>query len=165
MPSYVRVTNLENERSVVVRVNDRGPFARGREIDLSLRAAQVLGFKHQGTAKVRVQYVGPAALAGSDEDWLTTTVRHGGEVANPVLVADAGDTSTPAPTNRPRTIADAIDAASDVPAARSFAPARSSSLVAGYRAEQPPSWQAMFDAAFGHLQPDWSLFDRPATDR
>lgn len=87
LPTYARVTNLENGRSVVVRINDRGPFARGREIDLSRRTAEVLGFKHQGLAEVRVQYVGPAPLDGED-DWLTTTVRDGGEIANPVRVAD-----------------------------------------------------------------------------
>lgn len=55
MPSIVRVTNLENGRSLVVRINDRGPFARGRIIDLSKRSADLLGFKNQGTAKVRVE--------------------------------------------------------------------------------------------------------------
>jgi rare lipoprotein A len=54
MPSLVRVTNLENGRSVVLRVNDRGPFARGRIIDVSRRSAQLLGFEGQGTARVRV---------------------------------------------------------------------------------------------------------------
>jgi rare lipoprotein A len=55
MPSIVRVTNLENGRSLVVRVNDRGPFAHGRIIDLSRRAAQMLGMEQTGTAKVRVE--------------------------------------------------------------------------------------------------------------
>lgn len=55
MPSLVRVTNLENGKSVVVRVNDRGPFAKGRIIDVSSRAADLLGFKGNGVAKVRVQ--------------------------------------------------------------------------------------------------------------
>lgn len=63
MPSLVRVTNLENGRSIVVRVNDRGPYANGRVIDLSRRSAQLLGYERQGTAKVRVQYLGPAQLA------------------------------------------------------------------------------------------------------
>ncbi|MDH5188101.1 MAG: septal ring lytic transglycosylase RlpA family protein [Rhodospirillaceae bacterium] len=54
LPSIVRVTNLENGRSLVVRVNDRGPYARGRIIDMSRRAAQMLGFEGNGTAKVRV---------------------------------------------------------------------------------------------------------------
>lgn len=64
MPSLVRVTNLENGRSIVVRMNDRGPYANGRVIDLSRRSAQLLGYDRQGTAKVRVQYIGPAPLAG-----------------------------------------------------------------------------------------------------
>ena len=55
MPSLVQVTNLENGRSVRVRVNDRGPYAHGRIIDMSKRAAELLGFTNQGTAKVRVQ--------------------------------------------------------------------------------------------------------------
>lgn len=69
LPSIVQVTNLENGRSIMVRVNDRGPFARGRIIDLSRRAAQLLGFEGQGTAKVRVKIMVPetiqaASLAG-----------------------------------------------------------------------------------------------------
>lgn len=57
LPSIARVTNLANGRSLVVRVNDRGPFAHGRIIDLSRRSAQLLGFDLQGTAKVRVEIV------------------------------------------------------------------------------------------------------------
>ena len=55
MPSLVRVTNLENGKSIVVRINDRGPFSRGRIIDLSKRSAELLGFINQGTARVKVQ--------------------------------------------------------------------------------------------------------------
>lgn len=64
MPTIARVTNLENGRSLIVRINDRGPFARGREIDLSRRSAELLGYRTQGTAKVRVQYLGRAPLYG-----------------------------------------------------------------------------------------------------
>ncbi len=69
LPSVVQVTNLENGRSIAVRVNDRGPFARGRIIDMSRRAAQLLGFEGKGTAKVRVKLLVPesiqaASLAG-----------------------------------------------------------------------------------------------------
>lgn len=64
MPVLVRVTNLENGRSLVVRVNDRGPFVNGREIDLSRKAAELLGYDRKGTARVRVQYVGRAPLPG-----------------------------------------------------------------------------------------------------
>jgi rare lipoprotein A len=62
MPVNVRVTNLDNGRSIVLRVNDRGPYARGRIIDVSARAAQLLGFYGIGTAKVRVTYVSRAPL-------------------------------------------------------------------------------------------------------
>jgi rare lipoprotein A len=55
MPSIVQVTNLDNGRVLQLRVNDRGPFARGRIIDVSRRAAQLLGFEQNGTAKVRVK--------------------------------------------------------------------------------------------------------------
>jgi rare lipoprotein A len=62
IPTNVRVTNLENGRSLVVRVNDRGPFHDGRIIDLSARGADLLGFKRAGTARVRVQYLGPTGV-------------------------------------------------------------------------------------------------------
>jgi rare lipoprotein A len=62
LPSYVKVTNLENGREVVVRVNDRGPFVGTRIIDLSKRTAEVLEFKNKGKAEVRVQYIGRAPL-------------------------------------------------------------------------------------------------------
>lgn len=64
MPVNVRVTNLENGKSIVVRVNDRGPYARGRIIDLSRRAAELLDVVQTGTARVRVTYLGRAALEG-----------------------------------------------------------------------------------------------------
>lgn len=66
MPVNVRVTNLENGKSLILRVNDRGPYARGRIIDVSEEAAKLLGFYGKGTAKVRVIYVGHAPLPGSD---------------------------------------------------------------------------------------------------
>ncbi|MBL6936469.1 MAG: septal ring lytic transglycosylase RlpA family protein [Alphaproteobacteria bacterium] len=64
MPVNVRVTNLDNGRSIIVRVNDRGPFAKGRIIDLSEHAAELLGYKTAGTARVRVQFVSRADLDG-----------------------------------------------------------------------------------------------------
>ncbi len=59
LPTYVRVTNLENERSVVLRVNDRGPFIDGRIIDVSFGAAQLLGFVRQGLVRVRLDAAVP----------------------------------------------------------------------------------------------------------
>ena len=55
LPTFVKVTNLENRRSIILRVNDRGPFVEGRIIDLSAGAARKLGFYDKGTAKVRVE--------------------------------------------------------------------------------------------------------------
>lgn len=55
LPSIVRVTNLENGRSLILRVNDRGPFAKNRIIDISKRGAQLLGFQNKGVTKVRVE--------------------------------------------------------------------------------------------------------------
>ncbi len=66
LPSYVRVTNLRNGRSLTVRVNDRGPYARNRIIDLSWAVASLLQMRGAGTAPVRVQYVGRAPLSGDD---------------------------------------------------------------------------------------------------
>jgi rare lipoprotein A len=75
LPSYVRVTNLSNGRSLVVRVNDRGPYAGNRIVDVSKRAAYLLGFTVSGTAWVRVEYVGPAPIEGSDDRVLEATLR------------------------------------------------------------------------------------------
>lgn len=66
LPTYARVTNLKNGRSIVVRVNDRGPYAHDRIIDMSKKSAQALGFQRNGTTKVRVKYLGRAPLDGND---------------------------------------------------------------------------------------------------
>ncbi len=79
LPSYARVTNLSNGSSLVLRVNDRGPFYGNRIVDVSDKAATVLGFKHRGIAKVKVEYVGPASLAGDDYKTLALTYNAPGE--------------------------------------------------------------------------------------
>lgn len=66
LPSYVYVTNLENNRTVLVRVNDRGPYAGGRIIDLSHAVAHHLDFENKGLVHVRVRYAGRAPLGGDD---------------------------------------------------------------------------------------------------
>lgn len=66
MPSLVYVTNLENGRTLLLRVNDRGPYAKDRAIDVSKAAARYLGFETRGTARVRVRYAGRAPLTGDD---------------------------------------------------------------------------------------------------
>lgn len=64
LPSFVKVTNLKNNKSIVIRINDRGPYSHTRILDVSKKTAEVLGFKRSGTARVRVTYVGRAPLNG-----------------------------------------------------------------------------------------------------
>src|SRR4029078_13212734 len=86
MPSYVRVTNLSTRKSLIVRVNDRGPCHRNREIDVSAKAAELLGFRQSGTPRVPVEYVGPAPLEGSDDRSLVATLREGAPAPAPVVM-------------------------------------------------------------------------------
>lgn len=66
LPSYVYVTNLDNGRTLLLRVNDRGPYVASRLIDVSKAAARYLGFETRGTSRVRVRYAGAAPLSGDD---------------------------------------------------------------------------------------------------
>jgi rare lipoprotein A len=68
LPSYAYVTNLQNGRTIMVRVNDRGPYVNDRIIDLSWRSAKELGFAARGLARVRVRYAGQAPINGSDDN-------------------------------------------------------------------------------------------------
>src|SRR6266403_758621 len=86
MPSYARVTNLSNGKSLIVRVNDRGPYHGDRLIDVSNKAAELLEFKGNGVARVRVEYVGRAPLEGSDDRQLMATLRSGAPAPAPSLV-------------------------------------------------------------------------------
>lgn len=73
LPSYVRVTNKDNGRSLIVRINDRGPYMPGRIVDLSHQAAAMLGYVNNGSTNVDVQYVGPAPLEGDDTRMLVAS--------------------------------------------------------------------------------------------
>jgi peptidoglycan lytic transglycosylase len=86
MPCYARVTNLGNGKSVIVRVNDRGPYHGNRLIDVSNKAAELLEFKGNGVARVRVEYVARAPLEGSDDRQLMATLRTGVPAPSPSLV-------------------------------------------------------------------------------
>lgn len=106
LPSYARVTNAKNGASIVVRVNDRGPYAHGRIIDLSRRAAEMLDYTHSGVAKVEVEYIGRAPLHGRDDEYLMASYRPpaggGGRAPSPiddglpsgVMIAMNGSTPT-----------------------------------------------------------------------
>src|ERR1700742_1598039 len=86
MPCYARVTNLSNGKSLIVRVNDRGPYHGNRLMDVSSKAAELLEFKGNGVARVRVEYVGRAPLEGSDDRQLMATLRTGTPAPAPSLV-------------------------------------------------------------------------------
>ena len=127
LPSYVRVTNLANRKSIIVRVNDRGPYAKGRLIDLSVKTAQLLGFYGHGIAKVKVDYVGKAPLAGSDDRKLMATLRDDAPAEAPVMVASAKPFApayfdqrpmtqvAPIPPDRPYRLGEADIAADEAP--------------------------------------------------
>lgn len=101
MPSLVRVTNLENGRSLVVRVNDRGPYKRGRIIDLSKKAAELLGYKEKGTAKVRLEVLREESVKVAEiaKSGRATT---GYEIAanNRQPITTASSASAPAPVTK-----------------------------------------------------------------
>ena len=86
MPCYARVTNVSNGKSLILRVNDRGPYHGNRLIDVSNKAAELLEFKGNGVARVRVEYVGRAPLEGSDDTQLMATLRTGVPAPSPSLV-------------------------------------------------------------------------------
>lgn len=99
LPSYVRVTNTANGKSVIVRVNDRGPYHGRRVIDVSRRAAEMLDFKRHGMGRVRVQYVGLAPIEGDDTATLVATYRDAGQGPAPVP-----GSSVPTAPAEPRTL-------------------------------------------------------------
>jgi rare lipoprotein A len=142
LPSYARVTNLSNGHSVVVRVNDRGPFHGGRIIDLSERVANALQFKHIGTARVQVDYIQRASTAGSDDRRLAASLRTDGQLAQlpggtspipgqqPILVAsNTPFVPQPAPAAR---------APQPLPAATPVTAPAPAPAEASEPAEQPP---------------------------
>lgn len=139
LPSYARVTNLQNGHSMIVRVNDRGPFHANRIIDVSERAAQALGFKNQGTARVRVEYVARASTNGSDDRILLASLRTDGQPATltnsgPTMIAQAepqSDSDGEASAARASESEEIVVASNDVSAAPEQAEA-TALPVAGY---------------------------------
>lgn len=142
MPSYARVTNLSNGHSLIVRVNDRGPFHGNRVIDLSQRASNMLNFRGQGLARVRVEYVGRAPLEGSDDRQLLATLRTDGTPAprpnqvTPTMIASAAPQTVPEPASRPAPQAVAAAAPQPVLASASSEPAPAPSF-AFFRQDMP----------------------------
>jgi rare lipoprotein A len=146
LPSYARVTNLRNHRSMIVRVNDRGPYHGGRVMDVSQRVAEALDFHRVGTARVKVDYVGRASLAGSDDEKLLATLREDGRPAQlpgvaPVMVASRPEpvrtAMLEAPAPRPERAAPRP--AEPEEAASSAAPVSARAIAMAKSAPLPPS--------------------------
>lgn len=152
LPSYVRVTNLGNGRSVIVRVNDRGPYHSNRIIDVSSKAARLLDFHGDGVARVRVEYVARAPLEGSDDSVLLATLRQGtpAPAPSPILLASArpflphiGGQSwhgeVPLPPGRPYNLGDDQRAATPAPASAIVAAARQKPVRAAGIEQRSPA--------------------------
>jgi rare lipoprotein A len=150
LPSYARVTNMKNGSSIIVRVNDRGPYARGRIIDLSKRAAEMLDYTHSGVAKVKVEYVGRAPLDGRDESYLMASYRPGRGIDSDTLPGNDGlATGVMVAMNGPSPSRSATDAVADIFSGGEPAAATAVAYTTG-PVDLP---------AFGPIFPD-----RPATD-
>jgi rare lipoprotein A len=157
MPCYARVTNLANGRSIVVRVNDRGPYAKDRVIDLSSKTAELLGYKSHGVASVRVEYVGPAPLEGTDDRKLLATLRYDGQPApapssvllasnSPYMPARRG-TFVPVPPERPYELGDPEPRAAADQASRQSAVRNSPWGSPGF-VSPPPAGASSYAAGF-----------------
>ena len=108
LPSFVYVTNLENGRTVLLRVNDRGPYVGNRVIDLSRAAANALGTKGKGLGRVRVRYAGKAPMNGDDRrerQFLANQPRSGGNR----VATSAGSPYAPLPPRRTEPGQDGVD--------------------------------------------------------
>ena len=175
IPSYARVTNLANSKSIIVRVNDRGPYHANRVIDVSVRTAKLLGFYDNGVTRVRVDYVGRAALEGSDDTKLAATLRSGTPAPGPSEVRVASSRpflpqsaepirgEVPVPSSRPfelghdeasgriarRQSASDVAAVTRQPLAPVAGRSRTAEAVAPKAApEAPDQWERGFAARF-----------------
>ncbi|VEJ45345.1 septal ring lytic transglycosylase RlpA family protein [Bartonella vinsonii] len=88
LPSYARVTNLKNGSSIIVRVNDRGPFMKERIIDLSKRAAEILGYANAGVANVKVEYISEAPVGYYDAAYLMASYTSGNDTPSSLVLAN-----------------------------------------------------------------------------
>ncbi|KAB1076625.1 septal ring lytic transglycosylase RlpA family protein [Methylobacterium soli] len=149
LPSYARVTNVANGHSMIVRVNDRGPYHADRVMDVSEAVAEALEFHRRGTTRVRVEYVGKASVAGSDDRKLMATLRTDGQPAavggrSPVMLADLGqdaaETTEPlARTRAPLAFKPREEAPEEAPVIRQPRPAPV--LLASAAVAVPPALQ------------------------
>lgn len=149
MPSLVRVTNLENGRSVVLRVNDRGPFAKGRIIDVSSKAADLLRMKGRGTAKVRVETL-PAESRRIAEDAKAGRDTRGYEIA-------LNGNPQPANPAQPVTLYPTPTAVS----VQTLTPADTMAAAQVASVESVPLEPARLTPVQGHIAPDGRFMPSP----
>jgi rare lipoprotein A len=147
LPSFARVTNLGNGRSIIVRVNNRGPYAHDRIIDLSVGAAKALEFHGKGLANVRVEYVGRAPVEGNDDGMLLATLRHGTPAPAPSKIMLAGAKPLVSDTGTARTAV-----APPPVAARSETGETVGSIAGQGRAEASPPPSSWVSGFFGFLR-------------
>jgi rare lipoprotein A len=163
LPSIVEVTNLQNNRALRVRINDRGPFADGRIIDLSRRAAQLLGFERSGTAMVRVRIL-PAESLQAEAAAARGIVSNGSSAyaaaapaAAPVVVAAAAPRAAPAPSHPPvaavppPSVVGPVASPSAIPPAGS--PAPPAPPAAGFAAAATGAQPAVYQPAAQNSEP------------
>lgn len=156
LPSYARVTNLVNNRSMIVRVNDRGPFHGNRVIDVSQSVAEALDFRHHGVQRVRVDYVGPASTVGSDDRILISTLRtdgmlaqlpEGGTTPSSTMIASAEPPASRRSPVAPRT------APAPAPVVASVAPPRAAYAGVRGASRGPLVLNGLVPSAAGAAQP------------
>lgn len=182
LPSYARVTNVANGSSVIVRVNDRGPYHDNRIIDLSQKAAEMLDYADTGTANVKVEYVGRAPLEGNDDQFLMASYQNGsdpiGQPATGVMMAMNGSTPTsgviPLPqqqilstasnaSNQQQTVPFGFDqgifAINDIPMPAIRPDSNYNVALAGYASERVASASALENKVYGAILNENALSD------
>jgi rare lipoprotein A len=163
LPSYVRVTNTVNKRSMIVRVNDRGPYEQDRLIDVSERVADALEFRRKGVTRVRVEYLGKASTRGSDDEKLLATLRLDGPAPfgssrGPTMYADLRTDPPPRAKIIPVEVAETGPTEAEVPVEEAAAPVAASrpayTAPSSVRvAAQPPAEQDDDDVPLPPLRP------------
>lgn len=145
LPAYARVTNMLNNRSIIVRVNDRGPYHGGRLMDVSQQTAEALAFRHLGTARIKLEYLGQASLAGSDDKLLLATLRTDGQPAAIPGTSARTMVASNAPVGTSRSPSADLDEAQPQPAAE---PVTSRPVAQTYSTASTPTAQAYAPASY-----------------
>lgn len=154
LPSYARVTSMTTGRSVMVRVNDRGPFHSNRILDVSRRTAEMLGIRRAGIAKVKVEYVGPAPTHGDDTPLLLASYRgpaDPGPIGVPETMVASADTGTSLPGVISDLLPSALTGSKSTPA--KAAPAKAEPAPVAVASAEAPVAKSDFPAVAAVIPP------------